>query len=334
VAAELSAQLVSSRLAVLRLLADGECHSGEALAAELGISRAAVWKQVRGLERFDLRVDAVRGQGYRLGRPVDLLDACEILAAFEPRLHRAIERLDVLEEVDSTNSHLFAGPKPAAGKLRICLAEYQTGGRGRRGRAWLAPLGRGLCLSADWLFALPPQDLTSLALAAGVVSRRALIALTGQPVLIKWPNDLLLDGKKLGGILVELVAESHGPCHAVVGVGLNVSATPDLPAEPGAWAGGAVDLATAMGGRAPSRNVLAAALIEALAGLFHDYAECGFSAYHAELAEADYLHERRVVADGIDGTAVGIGADGALLVETAVGVSKILAGDVTVRPAS
>jgi len=328
------AQAVNSRLAVLRLLADGECHSGEALAAKLGISRAAVWKQVRGLERLDLRVDAVRGKGYRLGRPVELLDAREISAALGQPLRRAIERLDVLEKTDSTNSVLLTGPKPAPGKLRVCLAEYQTGGRGRRGRAWLAPLGRGLCMSVDWMFATQPQDLAGLALAAGVVVRRAIIALTGLPVLIKWPNDLLLDVKKLGGVLVELAAESHGPCHAVIGVGINVSASPALLAVPGSWAGGAVDLATATGECAPSRNALAAALIEALAGLFQDYTECGLSAYHAELTDADYLHERRVVADGVLGTAIGIGADGTLLLETEAGVSRILAGDVTVRPES
>lgn len=317
---------------MLRLLADGERHSGEALAAELGISRAAVWKQVRGLEHLDLCVDAVRGKGYRLRRPVDLLDSGEISAAIGKPVLRAIERLDVLEEIDSTNSFLLARPKPVPGKLRICLAEYQTGGRGRRGRAWLAPFGRGLCMSVGWLFASQPRDLAALALAAGVVARRSLIELTGLPIKIKWPNDLLLDGKKLGGILVELAAESHGPCHAVLGIGVNVSATPDLAGGSGAWAGGVVDLATATRERPPSRNALAAVLIEAFAGMLQGYADEGFSGYHAELADADYLLGRLVSADGVVGTAIGIGADGMLLVETGAGVSKILAGDVSVRP--
>lgn len=317
---------------MLRLLADGERHSGEALAAELGISRAAVWKQIRALERLDLCVDAVRGKGYRLDRPVDLFDAGEISASLGEPLRRAIERLDVVEEVDSTNSVLFRSPKPTQGSLTVCLAEHQSGGRGRRGRTWIAPFGRGLCVSIGWLFASQPRDLAALALAAGVVARRALIALTRLPIQIKWPNDLLLDGRKLGGILVELAAESHGPCHAVVGIGVNVSAAPELSATAGAWSGGAVDLATVMGERPPSRNALAAALIEALAGMLQRYADEGFSGYHAELADADFLRGRRVDADGVVGTAIGIGPDGMLLVETGVGVSKILAGDVSVRP--
>ncbi|NIW23472.1 MAG: biotin--[acetyl-CoA-carboxylase] ligase [Gammaproteobacteria bacterium] len=240
----------------------------------------------------------------------------------------------MLEEIDSTNSFLLSGPKPALGYFRVCLAEYQSGGRGRRGRTWLAPFGRGLCLSVGWQFASQPQDLAALALAAGVAARRALVTLTGLPIQIKWPNDLFVDGKKLGGILVELAAEGHGPCHAVVGVGINVSATPKLTGTPNAWAGGAVDLATAMGAQPPSRNALAHALIEALAGLLQSYADDGFSGYHAELAEADFLQGRRVDADGVVGTAIGIGADGMLLVETNAGVSKILAGDVSVRPES
>lgn len=319
---------------MLRLLADGERHSGEALAAALGVSRAAVWKQLRGLERWGLCVDAVRGKGYRLDPPVVLLDANEISLRLGALVDRVIERIDVREEVDSTNSVLFRGPKPAPGRLQVCLTEYQTGGRGRRGRTWLAPFGRGLCLSVGWQFASQPPDLAALALAAGVVARRSLVALTDLPIQIKWPNDLLCDGKKLGGILVELAAEGHGPCYAVVGVGVNVSATPVLSASADAWAGGAVDLATAAGEQPPSRNALAAALIGALADMLQGYAQHGFSAYHAELAEADYLRGRRVGANGAVGTAVGIGADGMLLVETDVGVRKILAGDVSVRPAS
>ena len=238
----------------------------------------------------------------------------------------------MLEEVESTNSFLLSGPKPAPGKLSACLAEYQSGGRGRRGRSWLAPFGRGLCLSAGWQFDSQPRDLAALGLAVGVVTRRALIEQTGLPIEIKWPNDLLVDGRKLGGILVELSAESHGPVHVVVGVGVNVSATPQLTHSTGAWAGGAIDLASATGDRPPSRNALAAALIEAFAGLLRAYADDGFAAYHAELADADYLRGRRISADGAVGTALGIGADGMLLVETESGVSKILAGDVSVRP--
>lgn len=330
----LPAQLVSSRLAVLRLLADGECHSGEALAAELGITRAAIWKQIRGLEQLDLCVESVRGKGYRLLRPMEMLDAREISTALDGSTHRVIGRLDVLEQVDSTNSFLLAGPKPAPGELRVCLAEHQSGGRGRRGRTWLAPFGRGLCLSVDWLFASPPRDLAALALAAGVAARRALIGLTGIPVQIKWPNDLLVEGRKLGGVLVEVAAESHGPCHAVVGIGINVSAAPDLTGSDGAWAGGVIDLAAAIGEPTPSRNAIAAALITAFADLLQGYLASGFSAYQGELADADFLQGRRVCADGRHGTAIGVDADGALLLESRTGVCRILAGDVTVRPQS
>ncbi len=224
------------------------------------------------------------------------------------------------------------------GKLAVCLAEFQSGGRGRRGRSWLAPLGGGLCLSTSWVFAAQPDDLAALGLAAGVVARRVLARETGLPIRIKWPNDLLVVNRKLGGILVEISAESHGPCFVVIGIGINVSATPKLPKVAGSWAGGAIDLAAVLGEAPPSRNALAAGLIDGLAQLLEGYATSGFAAYHAEFADADYLYGRCVDVDGagvgISGRAMGIGPDGVLLVEAGDGVAKVVAGDISVRPSS
>lgn len=324
-----------SGFAVLRLLADGARHSGEQLAARLGISRAAVWKKIGRLKSLGLEIDAVRGAGYRLARPIELLDRSAIMRMIGDATRRVLERLELSIALESTNKALFEGPRPAPGKLAICLAEFQSGGRGRRGRAWLAPFGRGLCLSVAWVFTAPPAGLAALGLAAGIVARRVLARQTGLPVRIKWPNDLLVSDRKLGGILVEISAESHGPCFVVIGIGINVSATPKLPKLAGGWTGGATDLATALGADPPSRNALATGVIDGLAELLEGYAVSGFADYHAEFADADYLYGRQVEVDGagtvVSGRAMGIGPDGVLLLEAGDGVAKVLSGDVSVR---
>ena len=320
----------------MRALADGEPHSGEQLAREFGVTRAAVWKQMAKLGDWGLEVVAVPGVGYRLARRIELLDAAMLRAALLPHTAARVTKLEVFTELGSTNRYLLDVPAPAGGELQVCLAEYQSAGRGRRGRRWSTPLGAGLCLSVGWRFAETPADLAALTLAVGVVVRRALAAVAGVGVALKWPNDLVWDDRKLGGILLELSAEAQGGCHVVAGLGLNVELPPASLRSLSDWPRGAVDLATARHGSAPSRVVLAAALIEALAELFARYATVGFSAYRADWRAADYLKGRRVTLDvasgAVSGTAVGIEADGALLIETSPGARRrVISGDVSVR---
>ena len=245
--------------ALLRALADGEPHSGSELARGLGVTRAAISKSMRKLALWGLDVSAVPGVGYRLARPIDLLDARALRRALAPRTARRLARLEVLTEVDSTNRRLLESAPPPPGKLAACLAEFQTAGRGRRGRRWLAPLGGGLCLSAGWQFAGTPRDLSALTLAVGVVARRALADAARVDVALKWPNDLVHDERKLGGILLELAAEAQGRCYVVAGIGINVALPPKSLRVLSDWPRGAIDLAIAMRGAPPPRALLAGA---------------------------------------------------------------------------
>jgi BirA family biotin operon repressor/biotin-[acetyl-CoA-carboxylase] ligase len=271
-------------------------------------------------------VSATSGSDYLLDRPIDLLNKALILRELDPDVERLVARLDVHETIDSTNQALLDAAPHAAGKLTISLAEYQSAGRGRRGRTWVAPFGGGLCFSAGWLFEEMPHDLAALTLATGVVVRRVLLEATGLDVQLKWPNDLVWEDKKLGGILVELTAESQGPCYVVVGIGINVSITPRHLEQIAGWPSGAVDLYAATEGRPPSRNVLAARMIEASARLLQ---------HHAAFSAVDYLRGRRVSVDAashpISGTAVGVDGSGALLVDTGDGVRRVISGDVSVK---
>jgi BirA family transcriptional regulator, biotin operon repressor / biotin---[acetyl-CoA-carboxylase] ligase len=323
---------------LLRELADGAAHSGEDLARSLSVTRAAIWKSIPKLENWGLEIHAVPGVGYRLARPIDLLDAPALRAALAPSTRKRIGKLEIFPELDSTNRYLLESTAPGSDKLDVCVAEYQHAGRGRRGRRWSAPFGGGLCLSAAWQFDGSPPGLPALALAVGVVARRALVEVAGVSIGLKWPNDLVLEDRKLGGILLELNAESQGPCRVVAGIGINVELPERALSSVSDWPRGAIDLATAAPLARPSRLSLAARLVDGLADLFADYANSGFAPFRAEWTRADSLAGRRVRLDDaggtILGTAAGIDVDGALVIATADGQRRrVVSGDVSVRSA-
>lgn len=329
---------MSRRLEVVRLLADGSEHSGEALAAALGISRAAVWKQVQQMEQWGLEVHAAAGRGYRLSQPLDLLERSALLQSLPTLARERLRRLDLADEIDSTNEALLAVDDLPAGRFDACIAEFQSRGRGRRGRQWLAPFGSGLCLSVNWRFAEAPLQLSALSLAVGVAVRRALRSFGVADVGLKWPNDVLLGDGKLGGILCELRAEAAGPAYVVVGVGLNVALPPACGAAIGASGLAPASLADCGLPGLPSRSRLAASLTGQVALALLEFEQAGFGPFLEEWRAADRLlgrpvslHHGEQVTPGV---ARGIDADGALLLEQAGGVRRIVSGEVSVRPAA
>ncbi len=325
----------SRRHDILALLADGALHSGAELAAQLGITRAAVWKALRRAgDELGLEIQTRRGQGYRLRRPLELLDATSIRAALSKSAAGALPQIDVLDVVDSTNTRLMQAAADGAPSGLVCLAERQLAGRGRSGRRWVSPFGANIYLSILWRYALAPAELGGLSLACGIAAAQALKGVGIQDIGLKWPNDLHWRRCKLGGLLLEVAGESQGPSRVVVGLGVNVrlsaaqAAAIDQP-----WA----DLASVLGDALPGRNALAAALLEALAGALHDYGRSGLRGFFDEWQALDaYRGEVVEVVMGaqrIAGVATGITADGALLLETASGLRAFHAGEVSLRPA-
>ena len=268
--------------------------------------------------------------------PPDLLDPDRIRSRIGAHVLQHIARLDVFKEMNSTNSHLLGAPAPAPGNLTAALAEFQHAGRGRRGRTWNMPPGSGIALSVGWTFARTPDDLPALSLAAGVATRQVIEALNGCAPLLKWPNDLVWNHRKLGGILVETATRNAGACQVVVGIGLNVSMDNDTLGNVGEHHESAIDLQRMTGARPLSRNDLVAGLIEGYFEMFRTFEGSGFRPYHTPFREADCLTGRPVtVTDGPDrlsGTAEGVDSRGALIVITADGTRRIVSGDVTVRP--
>ena len=323
---------------VFAQLADGQFHSGEGLAEALGVSRSAVWKAVESLRELGATLHAVRNRGYRLARSSEALESGAILAALSESIRARVRRLEVVWSVDSTNTVLLGRPSPPSGSTEVMLAEYQTAGRGRRGRPWVAPPGGAICLSFSWNFPDVPEDLGALGLVIGVCELRALRALGIAHAKLKWPNDLLVDDKKLGGILIELRAESDGPAYVVVGVGLNVALGAPLLARIAAKGMAPTDLVSA-GLAQPSRNGVAGAILDAcLQGLL-EFEREGLRPFLEDWVEADALRGRMVdvrgaAGDVVQGLARGVDLHGALLVETLdEGLKKFVSGEVSVRVA-
>lgn len=321
------------RVALIRLLADGRFHSGEALATALGVSRAAVWKHVREIgAQLGLRIDAVRGRGYRLAAPLELLDRDAVARGLSAATAATLAALTVVDTIGSTNAFLLGQRPPRSGLGIACLAEQQTAGRGRRGRPWVSPFGSNLYLSLLWQFELPAAALAGLSLAAGVAVAEALRALGVAEVRLKWPNDVYWQGRKLGGILVELVGEAEGPTRAVIGVGINHR----MPAESAALIDQAwVDLATASPHALPARNDLVARLLDALVGAVRRFGEAGLAPFLPTWDGLDCLRGREVLVQfgdrAVSGTEVGVAASGALRVATGQGVREFLGGEVSLR---
>ena len=315
---------------LLELLARRDAVSGAELARTLGVTRAAVWKQIERLRALGLPIEAAAGIGYRLAQPVELLDATRIRAALPPAARALVAALDVELEIDSTSSALVRrGASAPSGS--VLLAETQSAGRGRRGRAWSSPLACHLYASVLWRFDAGYAALSGLSLAIGVAITRALRGLDVAELGLKWPNDVLGGGAKLGGILIDLNGESAGPCVAVVGIGVNGRMPPAAAAaidQP--W----TDLATLCAGAPPSRNAVAAAVVGATLLALQRFAHDGLASFLDDWRAFDALAGRVVRVEGsasIEGTAAGIDADGHLLVDTPHGRVRVASGEVSVR---
>ncbi len=322
---------------LLALLADGEFHSGRELGEQLGVSRTAVWKHLQKLEQFGLSLESAKGRGYRLDGGLELLDQETLLAHLHGATRACLSELEVLPLIDSTNTR--AMERAAQGQSGyVCLAELQSAGRGRRGRAWVSPFGRNIYLSLTWSFDAGAAALEGLSLAVGVALAHVLRDLGIEDIGLKWPNDILCHGRKLAGVLLEMTGDPAGVCQVVVGVGLNVampsSSEPQID-QP--W----VDVQTLLaeaGLPSVARNFLAAALIDELLPLLHSYQADGFQAYRADWTALDAFADCQVELRSADkvvyGIARGVSETGALCLEIEGVRQYFYGGEVSLRAVS
>ena len=327
---------------LLRALMTGPV-SGDALARRFGQTRAAVWKRVRALREAGVPIQARPGRGYMLAAPLDLLDAEAIRAALPAPLPEQLQALELAWSIDSTNSELLRRPSAELEprRVRVLLAERQTGGRGRRGRVWVSPLAAHLYLSLSRRFEGGLARLGGLSLVAGIATVEALHALGVRQARLKWPNDIVVEDRdglrKLGGLLVEGGGEHAGPAHAVIGLGLNVR----MPADEVATSIGQpwCDLAGLAADRACDRNRLAATLLAHWLPALTTFDAEGLAPFLPRYAALDVLQGRPVTLHAETGsraaTVTGLAADGALQVRLASGETcNVHSGEVSVRAAA
>lgn len=324
---------VTLTFVLLRLLTDGEFHSGEVLARQLGISRSSVNNLLRGADAYGLTLYRVRGRGYRLVNPPQWLDAALIKKHLGA--HNKHFQIKILDSLPSSNTLLMQQAALGAPTGSVLAVEWQSGGRGRMGRAWCSGLGNALTFSLLWRFDCNLSSLSGLSLAVGIALMRALRALDIESAHLKWPNDVLGAQGKLAGILVEVQGDMLGPSVVVIGIGLNLSLPPPVRRQ----IGQPVTCLADMAAMAPERNLLFAVLLRELHGVLHEFGARGFSALRAEWESYHGMQGRPVklllpTGSSVAGTVCGIAADGSLELETAQGKQMFNAGEISLRGSS
>lgn len=309
-------------LSLLKLLQDGRFHSGEALGAELGVSRAAVWKKLQSLQtELGLSVHKVRGRGYRLEAPLQLLD--------EPRLNGQSDGPGwlayVVPSLDSTNAEALRLLSSSPALPFYVLAERQTSGRGRRGRSWVSPFGENIYYSLVLRIDGGMRQLEGMSLAVGLALLQVVRDYGVSSAGLKWPNDVLVGERKLAGILLELSGDPADVCHVVIGIGLNVNM---LAAEVGAigqpWTSMRMELV-----RQLDRNELVCALNRQLSHYLDIQLRHGFAALQDEW-QRSHLWQLRPVAltaggEPVEGVVLGVDQSGAVRMQVE-GVERVFSG--------
>ena len=326
---------------LLTCLSDGKCHSGELLGESLGISRAAVWKQIKALSVLNIDVESVKGQGYQINNGLDLIDKVGVESFLTSEVADSIEIFDVLFSVDSTNDYVLkllsqSEKRLAEAKGIVVVAEQQTAGRGRRGRQWFSPFAGSIYLTLGWQFSQGVAAIEGLSLVVGLKVLKAIQQEYGlENLQLKWPNDILYKGEKLAGVLIEMQGDPSDICSLAIGIGVNINLPKvkknqiDQP-----W----IDLATIVRAEKKelqSRNQFLAVLLNNLLPMIENFEQTGFKPYQQEWQLYDaYAGAEVCLHAGKElfiGRACGIDSSGAYGIETESGSQYFNGGEVTLR---
>lgn len=300
---------------LLRALSDGKFRSGAALAEQFGVSRATVCNVLKSAETTGVAVHKIPGRGYRMPTAPDWLAASVIRDLLE--IYRTPYSVEIVDSIDSTNAALLR--TSLDGPHRHCLAaEFQSAGRGRRGRVWHSVLGGSLTCSVRWRFNQGIAALGGLSLAVGVAMIRTLHEFDISDVQLKWPNDLLWQQRKLAGILIEVQGEANGPSVAIIGIGINLRLPPRSRADIDQSIADLADISE----KTISRNQLLASLLHHLGAVMIEFEQRGLENLRREWLQA-HAHNGQLIriamANGneLTGHITGLAQNGALLLRTA-----------------
>ena len=313
---------------LLSLLADGYFHSGEELGDKLGVSRATVWKKLKSLGEMGLAFDSVCGKGYRLGTGIELLNKQKIEQGLEREVREKVD-LHICFSTGSTNDLAKEFANDIPGNTAFFLAEHQTSGRGRRGRSWSSPFGSTISMSMSWRVGEGTASLDGLSLAVGLAVLKALESSGTRNLELKWPNDLLWQGRKLSGILLEVHGDPAGECDVIIGIGINIKLSEEQLANIGQPA---VDLHRACG-KAVSRNAVVSNLINTLSHVLDGFGHGGFALFRDQWSDHDAFKGQNVAIEAAGrrekGRSLGVNEQGGLVIETDSGVKVFSGGEVS-----
>ena len=311
---------------LVSILSDGQYHDGTSIGDVLAITRGAVWKAIKKLTAYGIQINSIKGKGYALIEPLVLLNEKSI----KKNLDHAIA-VDVFETIDSTNAYLkkfFHSMKPS-----VCLAETQSSGKGRLQREWYSPFGKNIYLSCLYPFQHDVSTLSGLSLVVSLAIVETLKSYNlVKPAFVKWPNDVMCDSKKLCGSLIELQAETHGSCCAVIGIGMNVNMLSDEKnhiTQP--W----ISLRE-IAGEYIDRNQLCVSLLNNLFAYLQQFAAKGFPSFMEKWKEVDYLRGQTIqlvnAKKKISGNVKGIDQHGHLLMKLDDGtLQSFSSGDTSIE---
>ena len=295
-----------------------------------------MWKHMQRISELGLEVHSVRGKGYRLPHPVSLLDRQAITATLSRDEIAAVSHLEILDVIDSTNSHAMrllqdGSLAMASGQYAIFLAEQQTRGKGRRGRPWVSPFGRNITMTMVRQIDSATISTEGISLVVGLAINRALRSLGAAGIGVKWPNDVVCGGRKLAGILLEITGDLTGICQLLIGIGINIRCPPDTMqdvAQP--W----TDLYL-LCGQEIDRNTVAGTVISNVLSALGDFEVGGMAAFQEEWRRHDVMYGRVVelssAGDSRFGKALGISETGALILDTEEGRHLVSGGEISLR---
>ncbi|MBC8954971.1 bifunctional biotin--[acetyl-CoA-carboxylase] ligase/biotin operon repressor BirA [Xenorhabdus sp. PB62.4] len=315
---------ISTPLKLIKVLSDGEVHSGQQLGQELGMSRAGINKHIQTIREWGVEILTLPGKGYRFPAPMNLLDK-NAITNYHPS-----DRIEVIPVIDSTNQYLL-DKLSELDSGDACVAEYQYAGRGRRGRQWVSAFGRNLYLSMYWRLEQGPAAAIGLSLVVGIVIAEVLNRQgAAERVKVKWPNDLYLDDKKLAGILVELTGKTGDAAQIVIGIGINISMSSEQQKSINQrW----TNLQQA--GMTIERNKLIAEIIAKLKETLTQFENEGLSPFIPRWLKLDNFINRPVKLiigeQEIHGIARGIDQQGALLLDINGVITPYIGGEISLR---
>lgn len=319
---------------LLSIISDGKFYSGEELASQLNISRTAIWKLIKHIQSLGLHIEAIRSKGYRLLHPIELLSEKQIKKLLSSVAIKSCRNLDVLFKIESTNSYLFGRLETEQIHGNVVLAEYQSHGRGRRGNKWISPLASGLTFSVGWRFDIVPRALGLLSLYMGVAMARALRSEKITNVGLKWPNDIVVMNKKIGGILIDVRGEASGSVDVVIGIGLNY----ELPEDVKSNIEQPVTDICSHTEQHLSRNSIAATLLsnvfEVLEILKTDQKPTLLDEWRALDCYVEQHAKLILPNEEIEGVLKGVDNQGALLMSVAGEIRSYTSGEISLRVAS